>query len=57
METVIRRCAGPDVHKVPVVACVRLIDENGELLSFTQSFGTIGMGPVMTRVVTVGLRG
>ena len=40
METLIRRCAGLDVHKASVVACVRVIDENGELLSFTQSFGT-----------------
>jgi len=40
VETLIRRCAGLDVHKASVVACVRLIDENGELLSFTQSFGT-----------------
>ena len=40
METLIRRCAGLDVHKATVVACVRVIDENGELLSFTQSFGT-----------------
>jgi transposase len=40
LETLIRRCAGLDVHKASVVACVRVIDENGELLSFTQSFGT-----------------
>jgi transposase len=40
LETLIRRCAGLDVHKASVVACVRLIDDNGELLSFTQSFGT-----------------
>jgi transposase len=40
METVIRRCAGLDVHKDSVVACVRIIDENGELQSATQSFGT-----------------
>ncbi len=40
METIIRRCAGLDVHKASVVACVRLIDENGELQSLTQSFGT-----------------
>lgn len=40
METIIRRCAGLDVHKASVVASVRLIDENGELQSFTQSFGT-----------------
>ena len=40
METLVRRCAGLDVHKASVVACVRVIDENGELLTFTQSFGT-----------------
>jgi transposase len=40
VETLIRRCAGLDVHKASVGACVRVIDENGELLSFTQSFGT-----------------
>jgi transposase len=40
VETLIRRCAGLDVHKASVVACVRVIDENGELQSFTQSFGT-----------------
>lgn len=40
METIIRRCAGLDVHKASVVACVRVIDENGELQAFTQSFGT-----------------
>jgi transposase len=40
VETLIRRCAELDVHKASVVACVRVIDENGELLSFTQSFGT-----------------
>jgi transposase len=40
METIIRRCAGLDVHKKSVVACVRVIDDNGELQSLTQSFGT-----------------
>jgi transposase len=40
VETLIRRCAGLDVHKASVVACVRVIDENGELQSLTQSFGT-----------------
>jgi transposase len=40
LETLIRRCAGLDVHKASVVACVRVIDDNGELLSFTRSFGT-----------------
>jgi transposase len=40
METIIRRCAGLDVHKASVVACARVIDENGELRSSTYSFGT-----------------
>jgi transposase len=40
METIIRRCAGLDVHKASVVACARVIDENGELQLSTQSFGT-----------------
>ena len=40
METLVRRCAGLDVHKASVVACARVIDENGELQVFTQNFGT-----------------
>jgi transposase len=40
VETLIRRCAGLDVHKASVVACIRVIDENGELLLRTQTFGT-----------------
>src|SRR5450759_2364306 len=40
METIVRRCAGLDVHKASVVACARVIDDNGELQLFTQSFGT-----------------
>ncbi len=40
METLVRRCAGLDVHKASVVACARIVDENGELQAFTQSFGT-----------------
>jgi transposase len=40
LETLIRRCAGLDVHKATVVACVRAIDNNGELLLVTQTFGT-----------------
>jgi transposase len=43
METVVRRCAGLDVHKASVVACVRIVDGNGELLLQTQTFGaTVG---------------
>lgn len=40
METVVRRCAGLDVHKELVVACVRLIDENGEPQQHLAKFGT-----------------
>src|SRR5450631_1513099 len=40
METIVRRCAGLDVHKESVVACARVIDDNGELQLSTQTFGT-----------------
>ena len=40
METLIRRCAGLDVHQASVVACVRCIDEHGELRQETVTFGT-----------------
>ncbi len=40
METLIRRCAGLDVHKASVVASVRVIDENGGLVLVTHTFGT-----------------
>jgi transposase len=39
METLIRRCAGLDVHQASVVACVRCIDEHGELQQETVTFG------------------
>jgi transposase len=40
LETLIRRCAGLDVHKASVAASVRVINENGELVLVTQTFGT-----------------
>lgn len=40
MEMIVRRCAGLDVHQETVVACVRCIDDNGELHQTTQTFGT-----------------
>jgi len=40
METLIRRCAGLDVHQASVVACVRCVDEHGELQQVTETFGT-----------------
>jgi len=40
METLVRRCAGLDVHQASVVASVRVVDENGEPQQVTQTFGT-----------------
>lgn len=40
METLVRRCAGLDVHQSSVVACVRIIDQNGELQQCLEKFGT-----------------
>lgn len=40
METLIRRCAGLDVHRTLIVGCVRVIDENGELHQYQEKFET-----------------
>ncbi len=40
METLIERCAGLDVHKDTVVACVRLPGPGGQRQAETRSFGT-----------------
>jgi transposase len=40
VETMIRRCAGLDVHQASVVACVRSIDQDGALQQTTMTFGT-----------------
>src|SRR5215470_8884711 len=40
METLIERCAGLDVHKDTVVACVRLPSPDGQRQAETRSFGT-----------------
>jgi transposase len=40
MEVIIERCAGLDVHKDVVVACVRYPGDDGERLSQTASFKT-----------------
>jgi transposase len=40
METLVRRCAGLDVHEASVVACTRCVDEHGELHQETVTFGT-----------------
>lgn len=41
METIVRRCAGLDIHKRTVVAAVRVIDEDGAIETVTQTFGTM----------------
>lgn len=41
METLYRRCAGLDVHKKTVVACVRLLKEDGTLHEEVRTFGTM----------------
>jgi len=40
VERIVERCAGVDVHKDLVVACVHYVDENGERASRTASFAT-----------------
>lgn len=40
METVVRRCAGLDVHQETVVASVRCIDDDGVLQQQVLTFGT-----------------
>ena len=41
VETIYRRCCGLDVHKGSVSACVRLLDERGELTTEVRSFSTM----------------
>jgi transposase len=41
VETLIERCAGLDVHKDTVVACVRVKEPNGQRQVETRSFGTV----------------
>ena len=41
MEEIYRRCAGLDVHKESVEACVRRIDENGRWPQQTRPWGTM----------------
>lgn len=41
METIYRRCCGLDVHKGTIRACVRLLDERGELATEVRSFPTM----------------
>src|SRR5947208_652414 len=41
METIARCCAGLDVHKTNVVACVRRIDPAGRVHESIRTFGTM----------------
>jgi len=41
METIYRSCAGLDVHKKTVEACVRCLSEKGKLKSETRQFATM----------------
>ena len=41
METIYPRCAGLDVHKRTVVACVRRVEPTGRAREWVQTFGTM----------------
>ena len=41
MELVYRKCCGLDVHKKTVVACMRILDESGQLHREVRTFGTM----------------
>jgi hypothetical protein len=44
METLRRRCAGLDVHKDTVVACARMVSEDGTVLQEVETFSTMTNG-------------
>lgn len=44
MELMYRRCAGLDVHKDNVVACVRIVEESGGVTQQTRTFATTTAG-------------
>ena len=41
MKTLLRRCAGLDVHKVEIVACLRLV-EKGKVARRVRCFPNLG---------------
>lgn len=41
MEVIYKRCCGLDVHKKTVVACVRILDEGGQLYTEVLTFSTM----------------
>lgn len=56
MDTLIERCAGLDVHKDTVVACVRVRDGRGERQVETAEFGTTTVALLALRDWLTGLR-
>jgi len=44
VERIVERCAGPDVHKSSVTACVRIPDESGSLRQEIRGFATTTRG-------------
>lgn len=44
METLRRRCAGLDVHKDTVVACARVVSEDGTVVQEVETFSTMTSG-------------
>ena len=44
MKTVIGRCAGLDVHQATMVACVRIVEGDGELQEQVGTFTTTTSG-------------
>ena len=49
MERIIERCAGLDVHKSSVTACVRITDGDGALRQEIREFATTTRGLLLLR--------
>jgi transposase len=49
VERIIERCAGLDVHKASVTACVRIPDEDGTLRQEIREFATTTRGLLVLR--------
>jgi transposase len=49
MERIVERCTGLDVHKSSVTACVRILDEDGDLHQEIREFATTTRGLLLLR--------
>jgi transposase len=49
VERIIERCAGLDVHKASVTACVRILDKDGALHQEIREFATTTRGLLLLR--------